>query len=114
MLRSLPLLALLALALGACVLPLATGSDNCVSYCGLLQGCAVPGAPSGDCGTWCSAFTTQLAQEGCQQQFDDVTSCAVGEGTCEAASCGAQTQAILDCQNTYCAANPTVTFCQPQ
>lgn len=112
--RSIPLLALLALALGACILPLATGSDNCVSYCGLLQGCGVSGAPQGDCGTWCSAFATQLQQEGCQAQFDDMTSCVVGEGTCAAATCGTQAQAILDCQSTYCAANPSISFCQSQ
>jgi hypothetical protein len=114
MLRSIPLLALLALALGACVLPLATGSDNCVSYCGLLQGCGVSSAPAGDCNSWCAIFEPAIQQAGCQQQFDDMTSCVVGEATCEAASCDAQTQSILDCKSQYCDTNPGASLCASQ
>jgi hypothetical protein len=111
MARSIPLLAAFALALGACVLPLATGSDNCVTYCQLLQACAVQGAPTSDCNSWCAGFEPLIQQAGCQSQFDDATSCVVGDGTCQAGSCDAQTQAVIDCKTQYCDANPDGALC---
>jgi len=110
-------LAAAALALAAavlsssCVLPLATGDQNCTSYCSLLQGCGVPGAPAGDCNAWCSAFATEVEHTGCKTQFDDSASCVVAEGTCQASSCDSQTQAYLDCTKQFCAANPADTAC---
>lgn len=97
--------------LGSCVVPLASGDQNCVSYCGLLQGCGVAGAPSGDCGAWCSAFAEQLEHVGCKGAFDEAAACAVGDGTCQAASCSDQTQTYVDCTAQFCAANPTDTAC---
>jgi hypothetical protein len=109
--RSIPLLAVLALVLGACVLPLATGSDNCVSFCQLLQGCGVSDAPTSDCNSWCAVYQPLMQEAGCQTQFDDATSCVVGDGTCTATSCDAQTQAVLDCKTQYCDANPSAGLC---
>lgn len=107
--------AVLCLALvplfGACVVPLASGDQNCASYCALLQGCGVAGAPTGDCNTWCSAFAEQLEHVGCKTDFDDAASCIVADGTCQAASCTAQTQAYVDCTTQFCAKNPMDSAC---
>lgn len=111
------LLAVLFLALAAaggtssCVVPLATGDQNCVSYCTLLQGCATNGAPTGDCSAWCSAFADVLKKTGCQAQFDDATACVAGDGTCFASSCGDQTAAYTTCASDYCTKNPTDSAC---
>lgn len=111
-----PLVALALLLAGsvglyACVVPLQSSDQNCVSYCGLLQGCGISGAPTGDCNAWCSAFETDLDRVGCKSQFEDATSCVVGEGTCQAASCGSVTQAFSDCTQAFCAKNPTDPAC---
>lgn len=106
-----------ALALGvavmssSCVLPLSGADQSCVSYCSLLQGCGVPGAPMGDCNTWCMAFATELTHTGCKTRFDDSAACVVAEGTCQAASCGGQTQAYLDCTKQFCMTNPMDAAC---
>jgi hypothetical protein len=100
-----------AIGLSSCVLPLATSDRNCVSYCTLLQGCGSSGAPSGDCNAWCTAFEPVVEHTGCKSQFDEALQCVVGEGTCEAASCGSQTQSYLDCTQQFCAANPTDSAC---
>jgi hypothetical protein len=100
-----------AIGLSSCVLPLATSDQNCVSYCTLLQGCGTNGAPTGDCNAWCSAFEPEVEHTGCKTQFDEALQCVVGENTCEAASCGAQTQSFLDCTQQFCADNPTDSAC---
>jgi len=110
--RHLAALATLAAAgLSSCVVPLSTNDQNCASYCALLQGCGVPGAPSGDCNTWCAAFATDLDRVGCKAQFDDAASCVVAEGTCVAASCGGATQAFADCTQAFCAKSPSDPAC---
>jgi hypothetical protein len=110
--RHLAALALLASAgLSSCVVPLASADQNCVSYCMLLQGCGVSGAPSGDCNAWCTAFATDLDRVGCKTQFDDAASCVVGEGTCAAASCGSETQAFSACTQAFCMKNPSDPAC---
>lgn len=97
--------------LSSCVVPLASGDQNCVSYCTLLQGCGVAGAPAGDCNAWCTAFDADLQRTGCKELFDESTACVVAEGTCQAASCTSQTQAYLDCTQQFCAKNPDDSAC---
>ena len=98
-------------ALAACVVPLANADQNCASYCALLQGCGSPSAPTADCNTWCSAFAEDLERVGCKTAFDDATSCVVADGTCQAASCDAQTQTYLDCAAQFCDENPDDSAC---
>ena len=100
-----------ASGLSSCVVPLATGDQNCVSYCTLLQGCGTAGAPAGDCNAWCTAFAEDLQRTGCRTAFDDAAACVVGEGTCEASSCTSQTQSYLDCAQQFCADTPADPAC---
>lgn len=100
-----------AAALAACVVPLSNADQNCVSYCTLLQGCGSSAAPAADCNAWCTAFAEDLERVGCKIAFDDATSCVVADGTCQAASCDAQTQTYLDCAKQYCDTNPTDEAC---
>lgn len=100
-----------AIGLSSCVLPLATNDQNCVSYCQLLQGCGTVGAPSGDCNAWCSAFLPEVESTGCKTQFEDAIQCVVGEATCEASSCGGQTQDYLDCTQQFCMSKPDDPAC---
>lgn len=106
-----PLTVAALFALSSCVVPLAGADQNCASYCTLLQGCGIAGAPTGDCNTWCSAFAETLDHVGCEALFDDASACVVGDGTCQAASCGAQTQTYLDCVTQFCAANSADSAC---
>lgn len=98
-------------ALSSCVLPLATSDQNCTSYCTLLQGCGVAGAPEGDCGAWCTAYAETLDHVGCKAAFDDAAQCVVGDGTCQAESCSTQTGDFLACTEQFCATNPTDAAC---
>lgn len=100
-----------AFGLSSCVVPLATGDQNCVTYCNLLQGCGSAAAPAGDCNSWCTAFATEVEHAGCKSQFDDATACVAGDGTCAAASCGSTFQAFTDCTSAFCSANPSDAVC---
>lgn len=100
-----------AFGLSSCVVPLATGDQNCVTYCNLLQGCGSAAAPAGDCNSWCTAFATEVEHAGCKSQFDDATACVAGDGTCAAASCGSAFQAFTDCTSAFCSANPSDAVC---
>lgn len=100
-----------AIGLSSCVVPLATSDQNCVSYCMLLQGCGSPGAPAGDCSAWCSAFEPVVERTGCKALFEESTQCVVGEGTCQAASCGSQTDAYLQCTAQFCGDHPDDSAC---
>jgi hypothetical protein len=106
-----PLSIVAIVALSSCVVPLASADQNCVSYCTLLQGCGVAGAPDGDCNTWCAAFDDTLEHVGCKAAFDDATACVVGDGTCQAASCGDATDTYLACVTQFCSENPEDSAC---
>jgi hypothetical protein len=100
-----------AIGLCSCNVPLASSDQNCVSYCALLQGCGAAGAPSGDCNAWCSAYEPVVESTGCKPLFDESLQCIVAEGTCQGASCTAQTQSYLDCVQQFCASKPTDPAC---
>jgi hypothetical protein len=110
-LAALALLAGAAGALPACEVPLSSSDQTCVSYCTLLQNCAVSGAPQAECNAWCNAFGAEVDHTGCKPQFEDATTCVVMENTCQAAACGALIQAFTDCTSQFCKGNPTDTVC---
>ncbi|MFT3766834.1 MAG: hypothetical protein QM820_15155 [Minicystis sp.] len=98
--------------LSSCVVPLATGDQNCVTACTLQQNCGLASAPAGDCNAYCAGFAPILERTGCKLDYEDFTSCVVAEGTCQAASCTATSQAYLSCAQAFCAKTPDDPACQ--
>jgi hypothetical protein len=85
---------------------------DCNSACALFKTCGLPGAPSADCGGYCTELVAGAAVAGCSAEFEAQNQCAKDNSVCSTAmTCTTSVEAFATCMATFCAKTPSSSAC---